>query len=223
LGLTVDARSQPSPAADDEHAPGSATPAVDGDGALDRKPRKVVSVPSSAGPLPGAPIAPTKPPPRTWRSLLAEGLHPREIGIACGLGVAIGISPLPGLHYVLAISLAWLLRLNVPVVLLAANVSFGPLLVVWYALGIAIGRDLLDGEPMMSSWPHFHAHLAQAKDLHDLWLLLCNYLWPWALGTTVLMAICGPLSGVLAWLLAKSVKRGRETLTRRFQRERDRR
>lgn len=197
---------------DEEHLPSAESQEL---GALDRRPR-VLSATSPAVPGAAEKTGTDAVHKRTWRSLFAEGLTPKEVGIACGLGVAIGISPLPGLHYALALGCAWLLRLNMPLVLLAANISFGPLLVIWYALGIAIGREMLLGEPLMHSWPILRSHLAEAKDLHGLLLLLSNYFWPWFLGSTLLMVVCGPIFGFLAFVVAKSVKRGKDSLTRRF-------
>jgi uncharacterized protein (DUF2062 family) len=202
---------------DEEHEPSAETREA---GALDRRPRVISATSPAVGmeaeAAESAKPAEAPPPKRTWRTLLAAGLTPREVGIACGLGAAIGISPLPGLHMALAVFFAWLLRLNAPLVLLAANISFGPLLLVWYAAGIAIGREILTGDPLMRTWPALQKSLEDAQGFTQELLVLKSYLWSWFLGTTVLMVVCGPSVGVIAFFIAKSLKQGRETLTRRF-------
>jgi uncharacterized protein (DUF2062 family) len=206
----------PGPAGGDDHQPAASIAATGADAALDRNPRRLLSTATTKAIGADTPAAP--PPKRTWRSLLSEGLTPREVGIACGLGVAIGISPFPGLHYLMALYFAWLWRLNAPLVLISANISFGPLLLVWYAAGIAIGREILTGDPLTRTWPSLHQSLVDAKGWYGEYLVLESYFWSWFIGTTVLMIVAGVVSGFAAYLIARSVKRGRETLTKRFHR-----
>jgi len=54
---------------------------------------------------------------------LKKGLAPSEIAFAVALGNFVGILPLVGLHTVVAIGLAHLLRLNVMIVFLGTQIS----------------------------------------------------------------------------------------------------
>lgn len=70
---------------------------------------------------------------------------PKDIALALALGVWIGISPLWGLHTILAISLSVLFRLNTPAVLLGTMVSnpwLAPLIIlVSLELGVFLTRN----------------------------------------------------------------------------------
>ncbi len=77
--------------------------------------------------------------------VLKQHLGTGRLAIAVGLGVFIGLTPFYGLHTLMALAGAWVLRLNVPVTILAtqvANPLFAPF---WVALsvwaGAAIGRS----------------------------------------------------------------------------------
>jgi len=54
---------------------------------------------------------------------LVKGLSPAEIAFGISLGNFVGILPFLGLHTVMALGLAWLLRLNMGVVFLGTQIS----------------------------------------------------------------------------------------------------
>jgi uncharacterized protein (DUF2062 family) len=54
---------------------------------------------------------------------LVKGLSPSEIAFGISLGNFVGILPFLGLHTVMALGLAWLLRLNMGVVFLGTQIS----------------------------------------------------------------------------------------------------
>jgi uncharacterized protein (DUF2062 family) len=59
----------------------------------------------------------------TITRFLKKGLSPSEIAFAVALGNFVGILPLVGLHTVVAIGLAHLLRLNIMIVFLGTQIS----------------------------------------------------------------------------------------------------
>lgn len=54
---------------------------------------------------------------------MKKGLTPREIAAGIALGTFVGILPFLGFHTLMAVGLAYLLRLNVVIVFLGANIS----------------------------------------------------------------------------------------------------
>jgi uncharacterized protein (DUF2062 family) len=136
----------------------------------------------------------------TWKTTFRDGLTPGPCAAAAGLGAAIGVSPLVGFHWLLTAWLALKLRLNPAVALIASNVSFGPLLAVWYGLEIGIGNWLRGG-----SWAEFSdhmQHLNQAIIEHGPITALSPFLGDWLLGCLPVMAGAGLVSAGFAGALA---------------------
>lgn len=128
-----------------------------------------------------------------WRTVLRSGLSPGRRGAACALGAALAIAPLPGFQGLLAGLLAWLFRLNLPLTLLANQLSLGPLLAVWGAACAALGRWLVRGEPPFLAWTRLRASgLAE----------LAGGLWTdWALGWLILAPLLAAVAFGLALLI----------------------
>lgn len=80
---------------------------------------------------------------RAWQ----EQAAPHQIGLAIGLGVLLGTSPLLGLHALIAVPLASLLRLNRLLAVIGTNISIGPLMGVFVTSELVIGSRLL-GRPL---------------------------------------------------------------------------
>ncbi len=135
---------------------------------------------------------------RPWREVLYQELRPGPAAAGCALGAAMGVAPVPGLQMALAGYLAWRLRLNVPLVLLASNISFGPLLGFWAVVAVAIGACLrLRLEP--------GAALAEIGrewdrlDWHDLHGFVGLRFGEWLLGGLVLMPVVAVVAGLVGW------------------------
>lgn len=87
--------------------------------------------------------------------LLREHLTPESIGLAVAVGIFLGGLPLYGLHIVLCVGAARVLKLNQALVYTAANISnpfFAPFLISgqillgdWLRFGSATGRTLPEG------------------------------------------------------------------------------
>ena len=68
---------------------------------------------------------------------------PHRIGLAFGIGVFIGMSPLLGLHTVLGIAVAWQFRLNKLVTLLGVYITNPWTIIPIYTFGTWVGAKLL--------------------------------------------------------------------------------
>ena len=124
------------------------------------------------------------------RAALAERSTPGRVASAIGLGVALGLAPLPGFQMVIAVALASVLKLNRILTLLGTNITFGPLLPAAFAAEIALGTKLL-GRPLPDlSREHV---LASARDAGIAWWL--GFV---VIGTPLALLFAG-----LAWLYAK--------------------
>jgi hypothetical protein len=84
---------------------------------------------------------------RRWRVLLLDLLGreepPERVAAAIALGIGIGFSPFMGIHFLIAIGLAFLFRLNRIDALLGTLVGNPWTLPPVYAAGYALGRQLL--------------------------------------------------------------------------------
>ena len=155
-----------------------------------------------------------------WRNLLRTGLTPPAISCACALGAAIGIAPIPGLQLLVAAWFAVALRLNLPITLLASNVSFGPLLVFWFGLEIAVGRAVRSNDGRAWTWP---TNLAQhVQDLQiaitdqGMWATLRPWLSDWLLGSVMVMPVIAVLAGTVGYAVAR-LARSRQPASNRLR------
>jgi hypothetical protein len=141
-------------------------------------------------------------------AILTSGLDPWPAGFACALGAGIGVAPIPGLQFAAAAFLSWRLGLNIPLVMLCSNLSFGPLLFLWGAISSALGVWLRTGAPL---WDSYHAIFAefQAKGttfagIHQLML---TFIGDWFLGSLIVVPVIAFFSGALGYGVFRVVAR----------------
>lgn len=145
-----------------------------------------------------------------WRRLLAGGLSPREVGWAAAIGAGMGVAPIPGLQMATCGLLAWRLRLNLPVMLLASNVSFGPLMVVWAVVAVCLGRGLTTMTWPWTGWNQLSTSFAHAAEgLGPFLQAVGGCVWDWVIGSLVLMPLLGAVVGLAAWAIAAGLARAR--------------
>src|SRR6185295_599505 len=82
---------------------------------------------------------------RTWRQLKREQLTPGRFGVAVGMGLFFGLSPLWGFQLIVAQTLAYIFRLNKLAVAAGVTISAPPLLPFEVAISIQLGQRLLYG------------------------------------------------------------------------------
>ena len=142
------------------------------------------------------------------RVLLAGQLAPRRAAWASAVGAAVGVAPLPGLQFLTAAGLAWALRLNVPLVLLWSNLSFGPLLLMWGALSAALGVWLRSGASPLATYRELLARHA-GEGWRAAGALAGEVLGDWLVGSLVVVPCVAVAAGACGWVVAAQLIRRR--------------
>ena len=124
---------------------------------------------------------------------LEEQTTPAKIGAALALGALIGSSPLVGLHSVLAVVLASVLRLNRAITFLGTNVSFGPLIGLFVSGEVWLGSRVLGRPP-----PHFSSEPVVG--------VATRALGAWWMGYVII----APVLAAAAWALGYGLGRARQ-------------
>lgn len=126
-------------------------------------------------------------------SLLVSGMTPRQIALGVAVGSFIGVSPFIGLHTVMGIAAAYVLRLNQVVVFLGAQVVGNPLtlpLIIY--LSAQIGSLIMRGHMMEIKFDHVD--------------FLTDYFEPILLGSVVLGAVLSAALYLITLNVAKRYK-----------------
>lgn len=141
-----------------------------------------------------------------WSALLADGLDPRRAALAGAFGGAMGVAPLPGLQLLAAAWGAMVLRLNPAVALFTSNISFGPLLPLWFSLSVLVGHALRTGETQ-GLWAQVEG-LQAAIASQGPWAALAPLLTDWLLGSVPVMLLAAGIGGLAAGTFAVFRRRG---------------
>lgn len=122
---------------------------------------------------------------------------PRRVAGAFALGVFIGMSPLLGIHTVLGIAFAWVLKLNRLVTLVGVYVTNPWTIVPIYSFGTWLGARMLGIDHILPAvdW----AHVSFSALLRDFRPLLM----PFLIGNTVLGLISAVISYVVIFTAVK--------------------
>jgi uncharacterized protein (DUF2062 family) len=132
-----------------------------------------------------------------FKKALEEQATPPKVALALGLGVLVGSSPLVGLHSVVVVALASILRLNRTLAFLGSGVSVGPLFALFAVAEVGLGSRLL-GLPA----PQFtEGHVVEAAK---------NAIGAWWTG----FALVGPGTAILAGLVGYLLARRRDRSAR---------
>jgi uncharacterized protein (DUF2062 family) len=109
----------------------------------------------------------------TFKGILKVKDTPHRIALAFALGVFMGISPLLGLHYILGIFFAWLLRLNKLVAIVGVSVNNPWTIVPISTFCVWIGAKILGIRQVLPDvdWKNLSL-VAIAKNVTDLDRLL---------------------------------------------------
>ncbi|MBS1667719.1 MAG: DUF2062 domain-containing protein [Bacteroidetes bacterium] len=127
---------------------------------------------------------------------LLQSSQPNHIkAISVGFGVFMGIVPIWGFQLIVAISLSILFRLNKALVILAAHISFAPLIPLIIFLSYRTGALWMAerATPIRFSW---HISLSEIKRNAEQYLV----------GSVLLAVIAGVFSGLITLLLLKLFK-----------------
>ena len=137
-----------------------------------------------------------------WEALKAEHSTPGRLGVAVGVGVFAGCSPVHGFQFLLALGLALLLRLNKLAVMLGLQVSIPPLNLLIIYLGLQTGERMLHGRWL----PLRLGALRAAGGAHMVRTFLADFV----VGSLALGTVLGLLAGIVTTLvLLRSASRTR--------------
>lgn len=140
------------------------------------------------------------------RLLRGGEASPKKRALACGLGLFIGCLPLYGLHFPLCFGISLLLRLDVVITYLAANISnpfVAPFLVT---AEVELGSLILDGR-------HAAFDLERARELGA-----AGFMRQAAVGSVVLGGALGLIGWALTWVLASRGARRDDPVERAIER-----
>ncbi len=129
--------------------------------------------------------------------LLRLNNSPQEIALGVAIGVFIGILPVYGLHTVLVVIAAILVRpANKIAIFLGTSISLPPTVppITW--AGYEIGRCILNGKFEPLSWSVFKNITFQK---------ICSYYQPLFLGSVVLGIICAVIFYFITFFIVKRI------------------
>ena len=132
-----------------------------------------------------------------WRRLRGGELTPARAGLSVAVGIAIGVMPLWGLHWLLVLAICLPLRLDAGVAYLAANVSLPFIAPFITTTEIAVGARLLEGY-----WPQI---TPQALETIDMRTVLGSLV----LGTAIVAVTGAAVLGSLTYGITALVRRRR--------------
>lgn len=139
---------------------------------------------------------------RIFLRLLLGNSTPQGIALGVAIGAFIGILPLYGLHTVLVIIAAILVRpANKVAILLGTNISLPPTVPFITWSGYEIGRFILKGRFEALQWSDF-------KNISFQYIL--NHYEPLFLGSVILGVICAPAIYFMVFFVIKGIKRRRK-------------
>jgi len=138
--------------------------------------------------------------------LLRLNNSPREIALGVGLGVFIGVLPVYGLHTLLVVIAALLVRpANKIAILLGTNISLPPTVPVITWAGYEIGRCVLGNGLEPLSWSVFKDITLQK---------LSSYYPTLFIGSLILGVVCAGIFYILTFIIVKMIKSRKKTCLR---------
>ena len=133
---------------------------------------------------------------QTLHEIFSENAHePGRLAFAVGLGLFFGIVPLWGVQMATVALVAHKLRLNKAIALVASNISIPPIAPFIIGLGLIIGHWMFTGERLPFPPPPPSTKL------------ILRYILESAAGSVVLAVIVGTVGTIVAYVIAKMVKR----------------
>lgn len=134
--------------------------------------------------------------------LIRRHSSPQEIALGAGIGAFISVLPVYGLHTVLVIVAAIIVRpANKIAILLGTNLSLPPTIPFITWAGYEIGRWILKNDLPPLDWGFFKNLTCQK---------LTSFYWPLFLGSLVLGLICAVVVYALTFFLMKKLKERRQ-------------
>lgn len=124
---------------------------------------------------------------------LKSNADPRSAAASLGYGAFIGITPLHGIQVLLVIASSFVFKLNRPLALLGVSISSAPLLPIWIAAGLGVGK-LCISEKWALPLVNFLKRVASMGIFSSLKLPVEDFATgfvQWFFGSFIMAAICG--------------------------------
>jgi uncharacterized protein (DUF2062 family) len=134
-----------------------------------------------------------------WRRLRGGDLTPARAAFSVAVGIAIGVTPLWGLHWLLVLGVCLPLRLDAGVAYLASNVSLPFIAPFITSTEIAVGARVLTG-----TWPEITPRMLERIELRTM-------LGELVIGTVVVAVTGALLLGGATYVITRIVRRTRAT------------
>jgi len=149
-----------------------------------------------------------------FKSILKIKESPRRIALAFALGVFIGISPFLGLHYISAILLAWLFRLNKLVAVVGVSVNNPWTIVPISTFCVWIGAKMMGIKEVLPEvdWDSISLSniIGKFSDMESLKIMI-KQLWPvlssFFVGSMLICTISAIASYFIIQILLKKYKK----------------
>jgi len=132
-----------------------------------------------------------------FKKLMGSGESTKNVSLAVGVGVFMGIFPIWGYQMIIAVSIAHLLKLNKALVILSTNVSFPPFIPFVLYGSLVLGK-LFVADPI-------HLTFNQHIDLHIVKTGLVQYI----CGSILLAFIVGGSMTLLTYVSLKIRRKGK--------------
>jgi uncharacterized protein len=135
------------------------------------------------------------------RQIISVKESPHRIASSFAIGIFIGMSPLLGLHTIMGIAVAWIMRLNKFITLVGVFVTNPWTIVPIYSFGIWLGAKLMHIDKIIPEieWSHMTFSVF-IKDFGHLLL-------PFIVGSTAFALVSAIISYIFIFFLVK-LKRG---------------
>jgi len=124
--------------------------------------------------------------------LLREHRAPGRVAAAIFVGAMVGCSPLYGLHIILCLVLAFVLRLNKVIVTAAAHLSIPPLIPIVGLVSVELGERVLHGR--------FLGLDREVFTQEPVRTLAHRFFASWLVGGAIFGAAVGAIGGAIAWI-----------------------
>ena len=136
--------------------------------------------------------------------VLASHLQPRQLFFAMLVGAMVGATPFYGLHFVICVALAWLLRLNPPAMYAAANISLPPLIPLLGFACVQVGERVVRGQWLPLRVADFRELARGPGGVHALML---RFFVDWTVGGVLVGAGIGLVLGGAVYGIARRRRR----------------
>jgi glycosyltransferase involved in cell wall biosynthesis len=124
------------------------------------------------------------------------GMTDLRKSLSVALGIFMGIVPVWGFQLAIAIILSLVLKLNKPLVILAANISIPPMIPLIILLSYKAGAFWMNGHAV-------NLHLSDHITYHSAFYHLKQYVYG-----SISLALCsGVVAGLITWVLLKLIKK----------------